>query len=611
MNAEKQEATLDTQRKNLPDSPGVYLFYNREGQVIYVGKAKNLRKRVASYFNKNISGKTRVLVKKTVALKHIVVDTESDALLLENNLIKKYQPRYNILLKDDKSYPWICIKKEAFPRVFLTRNIVKDGSEYYGPYASAFMVRTLLNLIRKLYPLRTCKYNLSEQNIRAGKFKPCLEYHLGSCKAPCIGKQTSEDYENALSGVRQIMRGNIREVIKQLKDEMEKYATQYQYEKAQLIKEKLEVIETYRSKTVIVNPSLTNTDVFSYIEKGNLTVINYLNIIKGAIVQSHSVEVKKVLDETREDILLLVISEFRLRFNSKARQTIIPFRISEVLTGTKWIVPTRGDKKKLLDLSERNARLYLLEKEKKAINISGKRDTWKKLEILQKDLRLKKIPVHIECFDNSNLLGTNPVAACVVFKNGKPARKEYRHFHIKTVTGPDDFASMEEIVIRRYKRLLQEKAGLPQLIVIDGGKGQLNAALKALEELNLQKKIAVVGIAKRLEEIYFPHDPVPMYLDKTGISLKMIQRIRDEAHRFGITFHRNMRSKQFINLSLNDIPGIGRITIRELMKKYKSVENLKRVEIKELEKLIGKSKTKKLLKYLANNPPDNEAEEKD
>lgn len=598
MEQAKDKYNLEEQRKSLPDAPGVYLFRQKGGEVIYVGKAKSLKKRVGSYFNKNVTGKTSIMVRRIAQIEHIVVDTESDALLLENNLIKKYQPRYNILLKDDKSFPWICIKNEPFPRVFMTRNVIRDGSEYYGPYTSVLMVRTLLGLIRKLYPLRTCKYNLTAQNIEKGKFKECLEYHIGNCKAPCTGLQSQKEYDQNIMDVRQILKGNIREIIGTLDKQMKAYAAEYQYEKAQIIKEKLELLQRYSGKSVIVNTALTDIDVFSLVERGNYVAVNYLKVIKGSVVQSHTVEVKKVLDESREEVLSLVIRELRSRFGSRSKTCIVPFPIRDALSGVKLVVPTRGDKKKLLDLGTRNARLYLIEQEKSRENLSQKRKSSGVMETLAKDLRMSRIPLHMECFDNSNLQGSNPVAACVVFRNGKPAKKEYRHYNIKTVQGPDDYASMREIIFRRYSRLLQESKELPQLIIIDGGKGQLNAAMESLRKLGLDKKIAVIGIAKKLEEIYFPGDPVPLYLDKKGESLRIIRWIRDEAHRFGITFHRKKRSDKLLDTFLAEVPGIGEKSVQKLLRDFQSVERIRKAKFADIEPVIGKSKAELLIRYL-------------
>jgi len=485
MQPESSHTSLSEQVQALPGTPGVYLFLDKEDKVIYVGKAKNLRKRVSSYFSGRVEGKTRVLVGRIANIDHVVVESESDALLLENNLIKKYQPRYNILLKDDKSYPWIVIKNEHFPRVFMTRNVVRDRSEYFGPYTSVRMVHTLLDLIRQLYPLRTCKLNLNPENIAAGKYKECLEYHLGKCMAPCVGKQTEEEYSRDIQSVRMILKGHIREVTLHLKSLMEEYARNLLFEKAQVIKEKLEVLEKYRARSVVVTPKIREADVFSVIDREKFAVINFLKIVNGAVVQSHTIEVKKVLGERKEDILPLIVSDIRQRFSSNSLETIVAFRPGEKVAGTKWTVPLRGDKKKLLELSERNAKYYVLEKEKREERFLKKHSTERRLEQLRKDLRLQELPRHIECFDNSNLQGTHPVASCVVFRDARPSKKDYRHFNIKTVRGPDDYASMEEVVNRRYKRLIEKGKELPQLVVIDGGKGQLNAALKSLAKLGL------------------------------------------------------------------------------------------------------------------------------
>ncbi|MCD6202020.1 MAG: excinuclease ABC subunit C [Bacteroidales bacterium] len=598
MQPESSHTSLSEQVQALPGTPGVYLFLDKEDKVIYVGKAKNLRKRVSSYFSGRVEGKTRVLVGRIANIDHVVVESESDALLLENNLIKKYQPRYNILLKDDKSYPWIVIKNEHFPRVFMTRNVVRDRSEYFGPYTSVRMVHTLLDLIRQLYPLRTCKLNLNPENIAAGKYKECLEYHLGKCMAPCVGKQTEEEYSRDIQSVRMILKGHIREVTLHLKSLMEEYARNLLFEKAQVIKEKLEVLEKYRARSVVVTPKIREADVFSVIDREKFAVINFLKIVNGAVVQSHTIEVKKVLGERKEDILPLIVSDIRQRFSSNSLETIVAFRPGEKVAGTKWTVPLRGDKKKLLELSERNAKYYVLEKEKREERFLKKHSTERRLEQLRKDLRLQELPRHIECFDNSNLQGTHPVASCVVFRDARPSKKDYRHFNIKTVRGPDDYASMEEVVNRRYKRLIEKGKELPQLVVIDGGKGQLNAALKSLAKLGLEKKIVLIGIAKRLEEIYFPHDPVPLYLDKNSESLKIIQQLRDEAHRFGITFHRKKRSQDLLRSEMDGIPGIGPKTTKKLLEHFGSVARIKAQNPGALEAVIGKAKAKVLRREL-------------
>ena len=597
MQKEEGHISLREQVRLLPDAPGVYLFRDGAEKVIYVGKAKSLRKRVASYFSGTVTGKTRVLVSRIATVDHVLTDSEEDALLLENSLIKKYQPRYNILLKDDKSYPWIVIKNEPFPRVFLTRNVVRDGSEYFGPYTSARMVRTLLDLIRQLYPLRTCGLNLSRKNIDAGKYRVCLEYHLGKCKAPCVGKQSEEEYMEDIHSVRMILRGNIREVIRHLEGLMKEYAGKQEFEKAQAIKEKLEILEKYRSRSVVVNPKIREADVFSVIDDEKYAVINYLKVLNGAVVQSHTVEVKKVLGESREEILPLVVSDLRQRFGSTARETIVPFRPAIEVGGTRWTVPQRGDRKKLLEMSERNAKYYRLEMEKRKERYVKKYSNEQLLGRVRKDLHLEEAPRHIECFDNSNLQGTTPVASCVVFRDGRPSKKDYRHFNVKTVTGPDDYASMEEIVYRRYRRLLEEGASLPQLVVIDGGKGQLNAALRSLKKLGIDDRVALVGIAKRLEEIYFPHDPVPLYLDKNSETLRLIRHLRDEAHRFGITFHRKKRNKALTGSELEQIPGIGAKTAETLLHTFGSVAALRKCTEDEIAAVAGRAKAKKVYNY--------------
>ncbi|WP_136667520.1 excinuclease ABC subunit UvrC [Flavobacterium sp. H122] len=589
--------SLDLQIQTLPDKPGVYQYFDKEGKILYVGKAKNLKKRVSSYFNKiHDSGKTNVLVKKIVEIKHIVVPTETDALLLENNLIKKLQPRYNINLKDDKTYPWICIKNEPFPRIFPTRRMVKDGSEYFGPYTSFKTVNTILDLVKELYPLRTCNYDLSQANIRSGKFKVCLEYHIGNCKGPCEGYETQENYHNQVNAIREILKGNFKESLKNFKKLMNDLAMDLKFEEAQKIKDKIEVLENYQSKSTILNPKITNLDVFSIVSDEAMAYVNFLQISHGAIVRSHTMEIKKKLDETNEEILELAIVELRERFHLNAREIVVPFELDlgEKITVT---VPKLGDKKQILDLSERNAKYYRLDQLKQIKIVDPDRHTNRIMAQMQKDLRLSVEPRHIECFDNSNIQGTNPVSACVVFKDGKPSKKDYRHYNIKTVEGPNDFASMEEVVYRRYKRLLDEKQSLPDLIIIDGGKGQLSSALKSLEDLGLRGKIAIIGIAKRLEEIYYPGDSVPLYLDKKSETLKIIQHLRNEAHRFGITFHRDKRSKNAIQSELELIEGIGEKTIEMLLKHFKSVKRVKEASEKEISEVVGLSKAKKISEF--------------
>ncbi len=591
---------LDILIKSLPDSPGIYQFYDKEGTVIYIGKAKNLKKRVSSYFNKTHDyGKTRVLVKKIADIKHIVVSTETDALLLENNLIKKYQPRYNIMLKDDKTYPWICIKKEPFPRVFLTRNLIRDGSEYFGPYTSVKTARALLSLILELYSLRVCDYKLTPVNIEKKKYKVCLEYHIKNCKGACEGLQTEADYLKDIAEISNIIKGNFKTSLHRFEKLMYDFAGRTEFEEAQKIKEKIELLANYQAKSTVVNPSITNVDVFSIISDETFAYVNFLKISNGAIIQSHTAEIKKKLDESDKDILELAIVELMQRFHSNVKEIYVPFKV-DLGENIKVSVPKAGDKKRIVDLSLRNAKYYRLEQLKQIQIVDPERHVNRIMKQMQADLHLPAEPRHIECFDNSNIQGTNPVAACVVFKNGKPSKKDYRHFNIKTVVGADDFASMEEVIHRRYKRLLEEDQELPQLIVIDGGKGQLNSALKSLDRLGIRGKIAIVGIAKRLEEIYYPDDPVPLYLDKRSETLKIIQQLRNEAHRFGITHHRNKRSKSAIQTELSNIKGIGENTITKLFRKFKSVKRIKEARFQELEKVIGKDKSQKIIQYFEN-----------
>lgn len=582
----------------LPHQPGIYQFFDNTNTIIYIGKAKDLRKRVYSYFSKTHEHrKTALLVRNITDIKHMVVESEQDALLLENNLIKKYQPRYNIRLKDDKSYPWICIKNEAFPRVFSTRNLIRDGSKYFGPYTSVYTVRTLLSLFKSEYKLRTCNYNLSKENIESGKYKVCLEYHIGNCYGPCEGHYNEDKYNEGIEDITDILKGNVSGVIKHLKEMMVDMSENLQFEEAIKVKEKYDSLNRYQSRSTVVSPVITDIDVFSIEEDDNFAYINYLKIIKGAIIQTYTLEIKKVLDETPEELLLMGIIEIRQKIFSNAREILVPLKLKNVIENITFRVPQRGEKKQLLELSQRNAKYFRLEKEKQAVLKNPKIRTDRILNTIKNDLQLKDLPVHIECFDNSNLQGTEPVAACVVFKNAKPSKKDYRHFNIKTVEGPNDFASMEEVVYRRYKRLLEEKKPLPQLIVVDGGKGQLSSTMKSIDELKLRGKITVIGIAKRLEEIYFPGDSVPIYINKNSESLKVIQHLRDEAHRFGITFHRNKRSKTFILSELNSIDGVGQKTAEKLLKDFKSVKIIKAQELKSLEDSIGKAKASIVFKY--------------
>ena len=589
--------SLEIQIQTLPDNPGVYQYYDKEGKILYVGKAKNLKKRVASYFNKiHDNAKTNVLVRKIVTIKHIVVTSEQDALLLENNLIKKLQPRYNVLLRDDKTYPWICIKKEPFSRIFPTRKMIKDGSEYFGPYTSFKTVNTLLDLIKELYPLRTCNFDLRESNIQSHKFKVCLEFHIGNCKGPCEGLESLENYQKQVDAIREILKGNFKESLRNFKISMKELASEMQFESAQKVKEKIEVLENYQSRSTILNPKISNIDVFSIIADETMAYVNFLQIAHGAIIRSYTLEMKKKLDETNEELLELAVVELRERFNLTSKEIILPFTL-DFGDKIKITVPQLGDKKQILELSERNAKYYRLDQLKQIQIVDPERHTNRIMAQMQKDLRLTNEPRHIECFDNSNIQGTNPVAACVVFKDGKPSKKEYRHFNIKTVEGPNDFASMEEVVYRRYKRLLDEKQSLPQLIIIDGGKGQLSSALKSIDDLGLRGKIAIIGIAKRLEELFYPGDSAPLYLDKKSETLKIIQQLRNEAHRFGITHHRDKRSKSALNSSVETIPGIGEKTMLMLIKHFKSVKRLRLATEKEISDVIGIAKAKKISEF--------------
>ena len=588
---------LELQVKTLPNEPGVYQYFDKNEVIIYIGKAKNLKKRVSSYFSKtHDNGKTKVLVTKIVSIKHIVVETETDALLLENNLIKKHKPRYNILLKDDKTYPWICIKKERFPRIFMTRRVIKDGSEYFGPYTSIKTVRILLDLIKELYPLRTCTYDLSHQNINEGKYKVCLEYHLKNCKGACENLETESHYNNSIKAIRNIIKGNFKEGLEKFQEMMLVCAEKMEFEEAQKIKEKLSLLGNYQSKSTIVNPAINNVDVFSIISDETHGYANFLKISNGAIIQSHTTEIKKKLAETDTELLAHFIVEIRQRFNSISPEIYVPFNVDlgEIV---KVTIPKLGDKKRIVELSERNAKYYRQEQFKQTQIVDPERHVKRIMAQMKKDLRLHEEPRHIECFDNSNIQGTHPVAACVVFRDGKPSKKEYRHYNIKTVVGPDDFGSMEEVVFRRYKRLLEEEQTLPQLIIVDGGKGQLSSGLKALEDLGLRGKIAIIGIAKRLEEIYYPDDPIPLYLDKKSETLKITQYLRNEAHRFGITFHRNKRSKSAIKSELEQIPDVGVQTITTLLRKFKSAKRVKEASLEELKLEIGHARAVKVYTF--------------
>ena len=589
---------IEIQLKSLPEVPGVYQYFDKQDKIIYIGKAKNVKKRVTSYFNKTVENhKTRILVKNISRIEHVVVDSEMDALLLENNLIKKYKPRYNILLKDDKTYPWICIKNEPFPRVFFTRKVFKDGSEYFGPFTSLKTVRSLFDLVKGLYPLRSCNYDLSEEKISAQKYKVCLEYHIGNCLAPCVAAIDTTSYGKNIESIRQILKGNFKEALNAFEHQMKYYAQKMEFEKAQWIKEKIEDLKNFQAKSTVVNPKISHVDVFSIFSDESYGYINYLQVSYGAIVRSHTLEIKKKLDESDATLLQLGIIEIRQLFSSTSKTVFLNEKVS-LGDELKVFVPQQGDKKKLVDLSLRNAKYFRMERFKQMKIVDPDRHSKRIMSQMKADLRLPQEPVHIECFDNSNIQGSIPVAACVVFKNGKPSKKEYRHYNIKTVTGPDDFASMEEVVFRRYKRLLEEDEPLPQLIVIDGGKGQLSSAVKSLDVLGLRGKISILGIAKRLEEIYFPNDSIPLYLDKKSETLKILQRARDEAHRFGITFHRNKRSKGALKSGLDTIPGVGPKTKETLLRKFKSFKRIKEASKEDLMHVLGENKGIQLYKQL-------------
>ncbi|WP_313385364.1 excinuclease ABC subunit UvrC [Chishuiella sp.] len=594
--------TIKLKLASLPETPGVYQYYNKKGDLLYIGKAKNLKRRVSSYFNKQHDSKRlRVLVSNIENIETINVNSEYDALLLENNLIKEYQPRYNILLKDDKTYPWICIKNERFPRIFSTRNVIKDGSEYFGPYSSLKTMKVLLGLIKELYQLRTCSYDLSEKNIENNKYKVCLEYHIGNCLGPCEGYQTEEEYAEQICAIRNIIKGEFNEAKQYLVNQMTKYASELKFEKAQIIKEKIEALQNYQARSTIVSPTISNVDVFSVSSDEEYAYVNFMKIYHGSIIQSHTEEWKKKLDETDEDILERAIIDFSDRFNLNSKEIYVPFELSIEIPFRKITVPKIGDKKHIVDLSLKNTRIYRLEQLKQTKIVDPDRHTNRIMNQMKIDLRLPEEPRHIEGFDNSNIQGTNPVSACVVFKNGKPSKKDYRIFNVKTVEGPNDFATMEEVIERRYTRILAEGEPLPQLILIDGGKGQLSSALKSIDRLGLRGKVSVIGIAKRLEEIYYPDDPYPLYLDKNSETLKVLQHVRDESHRFGITRHRNRRSKNAYNSVLEEIEGIGPQTIKELLTNFKSVEKIKNASLLELTDLIGKSKAKKIKDYFSND----------
>ena len=596
------ESILDLVR-NLPEKPGIYQFINEENQIIYIGKAKNLRRRVSSYFQKSPdSAKLAVMVRKIRSVNHLVVDTESDALLLENNLIKRHMPRYNVLLKDDKTFPWICIRNEPFPRVFTTRKLIRDGSQYFGPYTSGKIWKNLIDLIRGIYRIRTCSLNLEPDSIQSGKFKVCLEYHIGNCLGPCVGLQSEEEYQKQIDQIARILKGNTHSVIRTLKEEMARRAAAYEFEQAAAIKEKLDMLEKFQSKSTVANTRIVHVDVFSIVTDERAGYVNYMKVMNGSLIQTHSLELRKRLDETDEELLTLAVVELRQMVGSDAPELIVPFQIEYPFENVKLTVPQKGDRKALLDLSERNARYFKLERQKQQVKHISVTRVSRKLETLQKDLRLPDLPVHIECFDNSNIQGTHPVAACIVFRNALPSKKDYRHFNIRTVEGPDDFASMEEVVYRRYKRMQDENLDLPQLVIIDGGKGQLASAMKSLEQLGLRQKVALIGIAKRLEEIYFPNDPVPLYLDKKSESLRLIQQMRNEAHRFGITHHRKRREKDLTVSILDGIKGVGEETRTRLLTEFGSAEAVRTATQERLEQVVGKSKARLIMDFFRTNP---------
>lgn len=593
--------SISLKLQTLPEKPGVYQYFDEAGKILYVGKAKNLKKRVNSYFTKtHDSNKTSVLVKKIKDIKYLVVDSELDALLLENNLIKELQPRYNILLKDDKTYPWICIKKEPFPRVFYTRNLIKDGSEYFGPYSNVKMMHTLLDLFREIFYLRTCNLDLRPEKIQTESYKVCLEYHIGKCKAPCVGKFSEEQYNENIQQVKEILKGNSSLVMRFLKEKMLQFSEQYQFEEAHAVKQKIQLLEKFQAKSTVVSSSLHKMDVITFLDDGKVGYVNYLVVSHGAIIHGITLEVKKNLQTDIEDIILFALLDFRGRYQSDSKEVLCNHPIKTYLEGISFKLPERGEKKDLIELSLRNTTYYRLSKLKQEKIKDPERHVNRILEQMKTDLHLAELPAHIECFDNSNIQGTNPVSACVVFKNAKPSNKDYRHFIPKTVEGPDDFKTMEEVVYRRYKRLLEEKQPLPNLVVIDGGKGQLGAALKALEALGLRGKLPIIGIAKRLEEIFFPGDNIPIYLDKRSETLKIIQQIRDEAHRFGITHHRNRRSKNSFHSELENIPGIGNKTFQTLMHHFKTISKIKNASLEELSSVIGKAKGNLVKMYLDN-----------
>lgn len=589
---------LELQLKTLPSDPGVYRYYDKNGQLLYVGKAKNIKKRVLSYFNKNLSGyRTRIMVGKIHRLETTIVPSEYDALLLENNLIKEHQPFYNVMMKDDKTYPWICIKNEDFPRIFLTRTLIKDGSEYYGPYAKVRPAKVLLDTIKHLYKLRTCNLNLAPQKIAEGKYRVCLEYHIKNCAGPCEQLESKEEYDKKIEAIRGIVKGDFRMARNYLTEEMTRYASLLEFENAQMVKERIDLLEEYQAKHTVVNPNIDHVDVFGMTSDETAAYVNFFKIRNGNIIQSYTTEIKKVLEETDEDMLEEAIIEIRQKFSSNSKEILIPFPISVEIPAVKLLVPKVGDKKRIVELSERNAKEYRIEKLKQVQIVDPERHTNRIMAEMQKLLRMPEEPRHIEGFDNSNIQGTNPVSACVVFRDGKPSKSDYRIFHPKTVEGANDFATMEEVIYRRYRRMVDEGEALPQLILIDGGKGQLSSAVKSLKLLGIYGKVTAIGIAKRLEEIYFPEDPIPLYLDKKSETLKILQRVRDEAHRFGVRHHRTRRKNATIQTELEEIPGVGEKSIELLFKRLKSVKRIKEAPFETLAEILGTRKGKIVWEY--------------
>ena len=577
----------------LPESPGVYMYLNKDGKIIYVGKAKKLRRRVRSYFNREHTvARTKVLVRNIADLRYIVVNTEEDALHLENSLIKENQPRYNVLLKDDKSYPWICVSNEQYPRVFITRDVDRKYGKYYGPYTSVQLVKTVLSLIREIYPVRTCRLMINTDSIDKNRHRVCLQYHIKRCEGCCEGKVSFEKYAGYIEEIKQILNGNIEQLTSLLMEQMQELSMQLKFEEAEVLKQKYLLLEKYKAKTVVVSTQIHNVDVYSYVRDENIAYINYMHIRSGSIVKSFTLEYRCKLEESNAEMLSTAIGEIQVKFAPDAKRIIVPFMPDTEFEGKTFIIPQKGDKKKLLDVSEKNARQYQLDKLKHLEKLNPEQRTMRVLTAIQKDFRLKELPRHIECFDNSNFQGNNAVAACVVFKDGKPSKKDYRHFNIRTVIGPDDFASMREILTRRYSRLLAEGESLPQLVVVDGGKGQLSAAVEVFGNLGLRGKIALCGLAERLEEIYFPGDSVPLYIDKDSVSLKVIMHLRDEAHRFGITHHRKMRNKTLIVSALDEIKGVGEVTRLALIRQFRSLKKVKEASEAEIAEVVGSAKAK-------------------